>query len=262
MSLPERTTFRQRTIPTCASIASREDWSGDRSARAVAASGGRAVGVRGGPRRHRRAAARPRVASYVERPDRRGPPGRRPRVRGPGGLDLDAGRGPRRGRRRPGRGRGPGLGAPVVARADAADLTPPGLRPAALAGVRRGRVGPPARRRVAVAAPGPRPGAGRHLGPCAPGRRGGPRRPRHRRSVSRRTTGSWRGRPNGWCGSRAGSTSARCWCPRQGTSRCGRRTSRTCGGTATADRAAYTAGSGTPQRRPPKGAEASPLARQ
>ena len=138
----------------CETAPTREDWRCDRSARAAAAPGGRAVGVRGGPRRHRRAAARPRAAAYVAETDRRGAAGRRPRVRGPGGLDVDAGRGPGRGGRRPGGGRGPGLGAPALAGADAAALTAPSLaRLHALASGGR-RVGPAARRRVAVPAPG------------------------------------------------------------------------------------------------------------
>ena len=81
--------------------------------------GGRAVGVRGGARRHRRGAPRPGAASYVAGDDRRVAAPGRPRLGRAGGLRVVAGGGAVRLGRSDRRRRGAGLDRAARAGADA-----------------------------------------------------------------------------------------------------------------------------------------------
>ena len=178
-----------------------------RPAGAAAASGGRAVGVRGGARRDRRAAARPRAAPYVAEQTAESLLRRRPRIGGARGFGLDAGR--RSARARATRSRPTRCGS----RSHLLSLVPT-LRTAPAAGA-----GPPARAGARAADDSGRPrdadvagAAARRSAGCCPARRRRPRcwsppwctptsRPPRR---SPPTTGSWPGRPSGWCGSTRG----------------------------------------------------------
>ena len=89
---------RAETTPRTASARDPLPSPGERPAGHRARPRGRAVGLRGHPRRHRRDAARPRPAAHLAGDDGRAAAARRARQRGAGGVVVLAGRGA--GRRR------------------------------------------------------------------------------------------------------------------------------------------------------------------
>ena len=229
---------------------------------------GRAVGVRRGPRRHRRDAARPRAAAYLARSR---PPSRCCAAR----TRARCWRARRRRWRRC--ARAPATRSPqdaVRVSTELLALVPvarplaaAGARPAARAGRRRvaarRRARPAARRRVAPtgcealgrAADGADRGAG------AAGGRGRARRPGDRGAVRLAQRDRRPGRRAAGAGGARASTRSRWSCRRPGTWRCGRRTSRTCAATATAGRAGVHAWLLYAAEAYAAGAEASPLRR-
>ena len=196
--------------------------------RGLAVPRGRALGVRRRPRRHRRAAARPRACA-VPRPTRpaesllrgahasavlEGSASTLDEVREGGGDEIGA---------RPRSGSRPSCSAwrrcwprsPLQALARLHALAAAGTLPDE-------QLGRPRDAEAADRLRGARPTADRaDRGAGAGGRRGGARRARRPRRRSPRTTGSSPAPPSGWCWSPAASTRSRWSCPRPGTWRCG-----------------------------------------